>query len=131
MKNVSQLVAVTVFSAAFLTLALYPQESYCQKKTPEQTVALFPESVSGIIKNSCVGCHNDQTTNQKSKDMLNFSEWDHLSKKERVKAGKQIMKQVIEKKMPPEGMVKRRPELALTPDQVKTLGSWAKKAKTE
>jgi len=63
--------------------------------------------------------------------MLNFSEWDHLSKKERVKAGKQIMKQVIEKKMPPEGMVKRRPELALTPDQVKTLGAWAKKAKTE
>jgi cytochrome c5 len=130
MKNVSRLFVATVFGAAFLTFALYPNESYCQKKTPEQTVALFPESVSGIIKNSCVGCHNDQS-NGKSKTMLNFSDWDKLKKKERVKAGKQIMKQVIEKKMPPEGMVKRRPELALTPDQVKAFGSWAKKAKAQ
>ena len=125
MKNVSRLFAVAIFGSAFLAFVLSPDNAYCQKKTQQETLAAFPESVSGIFKTSCVGCHSDQS-NGKSKTMLNFSDWDKLKKKERVLAGKQIVKQVVNKTMPPEGMVKRRPELALTPENIGSITAWAK-----
>jgi mono/diheme cytochrome c family protein len=115
--------------AVFLFL-LSATQLFAQKKTQQETLAQYPEEVANIFKTSCVGCHNDQS-NSKSKDLLNLSAWDQLKKKEKVKAGKIIMKEVIEKKMPPEGMVKRRPELALNDDQVKTLAAWAKNIKKE
>ena len=125
MKNVSRLFAVAIFGSAFLAFVLSPDNAYCQKKTQQETLAAFPESVSGIFKTSCVGCHSDQS-NGKSKTLLNFSDWDKLKKKERVKTGKEIMKVIENKTMPPEGMVKRRPELALTPEHVASVAAWAK-----
>jgi cytochrome c5 len=125
MKNVSRLLAAVVFGSAFLAFVLSPDNAYCQKKTQQETLAAFPESVSGIFKTSCVGCHSDQS-NGKSKTLLNFSDWDKLKKKERVKTGKEIMKVIENKTMPPEGMVKRRPELALTPEHVASVAAWAK-----
>lgn len=124
MKKISGVVFLLVVFVLSSNLA------FSQKKTQQETLAQYPEPVAGIFKNSCVGCHNDQS-NPKSRDMLNLSAWDQLKKKEKVKAGKIIMKEVIEKKMPPEGMVKRRPELALNDDQVKTLAAWAKNIKKE
>ena len=125
MKNVSRLLAAVVFGSAFLAFVLSPDNAYCQKKTQQETLAAFPESVSGIFKTSCVCCNSDQS-NGKSKTLLNFSDWDKLKKKERVKTGKEIMKVIENKTMPPEGMVKRRPELALTPEHVASVAAWAK-----
>lgn len=128
MKNVSRLFALAILSSAFLAFVLFPDNAYCQKKTQQETLAVFPESVSGIFKTSCVGCHSDQS-NGKSKTMLNLSDWDKLKKKERVKTGKEIVKQVVNKTMPPEGMIKRRPELALTPENIGSVTAWAKTIK--
>lgn len=128
MKNVSRLFAATVFGSAFLAFVLFADNAYCQPKTQQETLAAFPESVSGIFKTSCVGCHSDQS-NGKSKTLLNFSEWDKLKKKDQVKAGKQIMKQIVNKTMPPEGMVKRHPEIALTPEYVASVAAWTKSKK--
>jgi len=58
--------------------------------------------------------------------LLNFSEWDKLKKEDQVKAGKQIMKQIVNKTMPPEGMVKRHSEIALTPEYVASVTAWTK-----
>ena len=125
MKNVSRSFAAVIFGSAFLAFVLSPDNAFCQKKTQQETLAAFPESVSGIFKTSCVGCHSDQS-NGKSKTMLNFSDWDKLKKKEKVKTGKEIMKVIENKTMPPEGMVKRRPELALTSEHVASVAAWSK-----
>jgi mono/diheme cytochrome c family protein len=129
MKNVSRLFAATVFGSAFLAFVLFPDGANCQPKTQQETLAAFPENVSGIFKTSCVGCHSDQS-NGKSKTFLNFSDWDKLKKKDQVKAGKEIVKAIVNKTMPPEGMVKRRPEMALTPEHVASVAAWSKSIKS-
>jgi cytochrome c5 len=122
------LFAATALGSAFLAFVLFSDNAYSQPKTQQETLAAFPESVSGIFKTSCVGCHSDQS-NGKSKTLLNFSDWDKLKKKDKVKTGKEIMKVIVNKTMPPEGMVKRRPELALTPEHVASVAAWSKSIK--
>jgi cytochrome c5 len=125
MKNRSSFFSVTVLVFGFLAFVLCPDSAYSQKKTQQETLAAFPNSVSGIFKNSCVGCHSDQS-NSKAKMFLNLSEWDKLKMKKQVKIGKKMNKEVANGTMPPEGFLKKRPEAALTPDQIKSISVWSK-----
>lgn len=125
MKDVTRIFTFTVIAPVFLAFVLLPVEAYSQKKTQQETLASFPESVSGIFKNSCIGCHSDQS-NSKAKIFMNLSEWDKQKTKKQVKTGKRIVKMVGKGAMPPDGFLKRRPEAALTPAQVESISAWSK-----
>lgn len=125
MKNVTRLSALTVLFSALLLILLLPAEGFSQKKTQQETLATFPESVSGIFKNSCVGCHSDQS-NSKAKIFMNLSDWDMLNTKKQVKTGKRINKEVAKGTMPPEGFLKKHPQAALAQSQVESISVWSK-----
>jgi cytochrome c5 len=125
MKKVVRISALTVLSSVFLLSLLLPAEAFCQKKTQQETLAAFPETVSSIFKNSCVACHSDQS-NSKAKIFMNLSDWDKLKTKKQVKTVKKINKEVAKGAMPPEGFLKKRPEAALTQSQVESISEWSK-----
>ncbi len=128
MKNFTRIPAFSIVVLVFIAFIVLPVSAYSQKKTKEETLAAFPESVSGIFSNSCVGCHSDQS-NSKAKIFMNLSDWDKLKTKKQVKAGKSINKHVTNGSMPPEGFLKRRPEAALTPEQIASISEWSKAIK--
>jgi len=125
MKSRSRFFTVAVLAFGFLAFAFWPVSASGQKKTQQETLAAFPEDVSGIFNNSCVGCHSDQS-NSKAKLFMNLSEWDKLNTKRQVKTSKRINKEVVKGAMPPEGFLKKRPEAALTPSQVESISAWSK-----
>jgi len=125
MKNSGR---ISLFGFGIVVLALFtfsPAELFAQKKDQAQTLALFPDNVSSAFKNSCVGCHNDNSRG-KAKELLNLSEWDKLSHKNQVKTGKLINKVIAKGIMPPPDMVSRRPEAALKIEQKKEIAMWVK-----
>lgn len=124
-KAIWPFACTALFAAAFL---FSPSLSVAQNKDQAQTVAQFPEPVSGIFKNSCVGCHNDNGRG-KAKELLNLSSWDKLSHKQKAKTAKLINKVIANESMPPADMVKRRPELALNAEQKSQVTTWAKEVK--
>lgn len=125
MKNLNRLSVLAVIASAFVVFTILPVDAFSQKKTPEQTVALFSDPMAGIFKNSCVGCHSDQSRG-KAKEFMNLSEWDKLNLKKQVKTGKHIAKQVNKGLMPPAGFLEKVPNAALTADQKMEINSWAK-----
>lgn len=124
MKNLSRLSALVVIATAFV-FSCFPVDAFSQKKTPEETVALFSDPMAGILKNSCVGCHSDQSRG-KAKEFLNLSEWGKMNIKQQVKTGKYIAKQVNKGLMPPAGFLEKVPNAALTADQKMEINGWAK-----
>jgi cytochrome c5 len=128
MKNFNRVFPVAIIASVFMAFVLFPSNAYSQKKTEQQTLSAIPESVSGIFKNSCVGCHSDQS-NGKAKIFMNLSSWDKLSTKKQVKTGKKINKQISKGSMPPEGFLKKKPDAALTAMQKSSVSAWAKSLK--
>lgn len=128
MKNFVRVFSVAVVVSVFMAFILLPASAYSQKKTQQETLASFPESVSGIFKNSCVGCHSDQS-NGKSKIFMNLSNWDKLNAKKQAKTGKKINKQITKGNMPPAGFLEKRPEAALTSAQKNSIAEWSKSIK--
>lgn len=128
MKNLNQLSFLAFTAAAFAVFSILPVDAFSQKKTPEQTVALFSDPMAGIFKNSCVGCHSDQSRG-KAKEFMNLSEWDKLSLKQQAKAGKHMAKEVKKGLMPPAGFLEKVPNAALTDNQKTELITWAKSIK--
>lgn len=122
-----------LFFIAFVALViglitLVPTDSFSQGKTKEETLALYPQPVSGVFAASCVGCHNDQSQG-KAKEFMNFSSWDKLTAKDQKKTSKQISKVVKKNMMPPAGFLEKFPQAALTPDHAKTIQDWASAVK--
>lgn len=115
-------------AVAAMFFVLNSADLFAQKKSQEQTLAVFPDNVSGIFKNSCVGCHSDMSKG-KAKEFMNLSEWDKLSHKDQVKTGKSIHKKVAKGTMPPAMFLEKRPEAALTAEQKEEITAWAKSLK--
>jgi len=128
MKNFTRIPALSIVVLVFIAFIVVPVSAYSQKKSKEETLAAFPESVSGIFKNSCVGCHSDQS-NSKAKIFLNLSNWNDLNSKKQAKTAKSISKKASNASMPPAGFVERRPEAALTPAQIVSISEWSKTVK--
>lgn len=124
MKNLKHLVPVGFIAMVLALIALVPAEGFGQGKTKEQTLAAFPQPVSGVFANSCVGCHNDMSKG-KAKEFLNFSEWDKLTAKDKKKTSKSIAKMVRKGVMPPAGFLEKVPQAALTAEQTKCIYDWA------
>ncbi len=88
----------------------------------------MPEDIGKIIKKSCIGCHSDKSKNTKGKTKMNF---DNLlngkySKGKQIAKLNSIVKTLSKGKMPPPKFLKKHPERALLPGELKTLSQWAK-----
>ncbi len=128
MKNFIRVFSVAIVVSVFMAFILLPLSAYSQKKTQQETLAAFPESVSEIFKNSCVSCHSDQG-NGKAKIFMNLSNWDKLNAKKQAKTGKKINKQISKGNMPPAGFLEKRPQAALTAAQKSSISEWSKSIK--
>ena len=124
MNKLNRLYFIAVILSAMVLFSFSPTKGYGQGKTKEETLAQFPQPVSGIFGNSCVGCHNDQSKG-KSKEFLNLSDWDKLTAKAKKKTSKDISKMVRKNLMPPADVVEKYPQAALKPEQAQTIRDWA------
>ncbi len=84
----------------------------------------IPADVEKILDRSCYGCH---TTGAKAEDAVkavDFKKWEELKPTKKVGALNEI-KEVIEKDaMPPEKIIKKYPEMALSEDDKEMILKW-------
>jgi uncharacterized membrane protein len=125
MKTFTRVIFIAIVSLAFLSFNLWPNSANAQSKTKEQTLAAFPDSIATIFKQSCVGCHHDQSKG-KAKEFMNLSEWEQLNGKKQAKTARKINKQVVKGHMPPHDAIEKFPQMALTPEQKQTIMAWSK-----
>lgn len=125
MKNLKRVYLMSAALAAFMFVALNPADAFAQKKNHEQTAALFPASVSGVLGNSCIGCHSDMSRGD-AKEAMNLSEWEKFTHKEQVKTAKAMARKVRKGTMPPPMFLEKHPEAALTAEQKTEIADWAK-----
>lgn len=85
----------------------------------------IPEDVDAVIQNSCYGCHNSDSKNQKAKLKLKFDKLEHMSTGKQVGKLTKIAKVLNKGKMPPEKFLDHYPESKLTDDQKSLLVGWA------
>jgi hypothetical protein len=107
--------AVIVIVAASLAVMAF---TYTSKQTtnPPQLKVLpaFPEDVQKVLDNSCVDCHSDASSNDKSKAKLNLTDWTKLSDSKKVGKMQDMLDVLGKGEMPPEKYVAKFPEHALT-----------------
>ena len=128
MKNLNRIYFTAVVALAFVAFTLSPADVFAQKKNHEQTLALYPDNMAGVFKQSCVGCHSDMSRG-KAKMFMNLSEWDKLNLKKQFKMGKKINKKVVKGTMPPSDFLEKHPEAALTAEQKQEIMAWSKSLK--
>lgn len=85
----------------------------------------IPENIQGILDNSCWGCHNSESNNTKAKMKLKFDELNELKVSKQVSKLNKIVKQLNKGDMPPEKVVKKYPDMALSPESKAELINWA------
>ncbi|MDX2432039.1 MAG: heme-binding domain-containing protein [Bacteroides sp.] len=97
-----------------------------------QSFILKPDSNSGsqdevkeILKNSCYGCHSNESSNKKGMEALNFDQFDGLKATKKISKLDAVNEVVTEGKMPPEKFLKGNPDKALSDEQKTLLGKWA------
>jgi hypothetical protein len=128
MKNVNRLMTFSIAMVVLMSFSFIPMNGFGQGKTKEETLALFPQPVSGVFGNSCVGCHHDMSQG-KAKEFMNLSTWDKLSSKDQKKTSKEIAKVVRKGIMPPADIVEKYPQAALKPEQMLAIKEWASSVK--
>jgi hypothetical protein len=83
-----------------------------------------PGDVTAVLENSCYGCHNDGSQNEKSKAKLNFSKWNDLDKVKKISELNEIAEVIKEGTMPPQKFLANYPDKALTKEQGELINKW-------
>jgi cytochrome c553 len=99
-------------------------------KSVQKGGSFYPAEVKKVIDTKCYGCHSDQGKSKDAKDALLWDSLPNLSKTSQVATLDHIIKVLKDKKMPPEGAVKKYPEMKLSAEESGILQSWAE-AKAE
>jgi mono/diheme cytochrome c family protein len=128
MKKLNRIHGLWIFAMVMGIGMLISTQSNGQNKSKDETLALYPEKVSGVFANSCVGCHND-TSEGKAKEFLNFSSWDKLDAKAQAKTSKGIAKVIRKGIMPPADLLEKYPQMAVNPENAKIVNDWATSVK--
>ena len=84
-----------------------------------------PDNVKAIIENSCFGCHNTDSKNDKAKKKLDLNTIDTLPTSKMIHILKEISEVIEENDMPPAKFLEKFPDKKLTDDQRKILIDWA------
>jgi len=119
----------------------YPEVRMGNPGDIHNTVVISPE-VSGILRAACYDCHSMETKYpwyskvapiswlilphiQEGREELNFSEWEGMSKRSKVKMLKESAEEVEDEKMPHPQYLYAHPEARLTHAQRQLLIDWA------
>ena len=114
--------------AIFIAFLFYNFSISDQSNTGSNTKAnqsVITEDVQKIIDNSCFGCHNSASKNDKGKEKLMFDALDTLKVSKLVGKLAKISEEVSEDNMPPAKFLEFKPEAKLTAKQKKALVKWA------
>lgn len=105
-------------------------------------VAEVSDEVASILKTSCYDCHSMETNYpwytritpvngviyhhiEEGREELNFSEWQTLPDRKKIRKLKEIAEEVEEEKMPLASYTLIHGGSDLSPDQIKILSDWA------
>ena len=84
-----------------------------------------PEDVTAVIENSCFGCHNDGSQNEKSKAKLNFSKWNDMDNVKKISALNEITEVIKKEEMPPAKFLANYPDKKVSKEQAELINKWA------
>jgi uncharacterized membrane protein len=94
-------------------------------KSMQKSGSFYTAEAKKVIDSKCYGCHSDQGKSKDAKEALMWDSLPNLSKTSQVATLDHIIKVLKEKKMPPETVVKKYPEMKMSPEETKVLQSWA------
>jgi len=119
-----------IFSLMFVTAALVFMnftiiEESESKSNPMPTTIEIPNDVQEILDNSCYGCHNSESKNNKGKMKLKFDQLNDYKTHKVIGKLTDIAEVIAENDMPPAKILKKYPDMTLTDEQKETLSSWA------
>lgn len=100
------------------------------KTNPQVPGFEIPQDVQAVIDNSCYGCHNSDSKNEKGKKKMMFDKLGELTKAKLVGKLAEIEEVVTKGDMPPEKVVTDHPEMALNEETANTLAGWAHRTAT-
>ena len=89
-----------------------------------QTGITFPKDVKAIIDSKCMGCHKPDARNEKAKKKLQWEKVPKMNLKEQKSFLKDLSLVLEDGEMPPERMVTRKPEMALSLEENRVLITW-------
>ena len=95
--------------------------------TNSATPSPIPDDVLDVLKNSCFDCHSNAASGDKSKNALNFDEWDNYKVSKKISKLADICEFVGEGKMPPEKYLKNKPDNAPSDSQKTLICDWTRK----
>lgn len=119
-----------LFIFSLMTVALFfmnfsqPTELVNDNPPAKQTIEI-PDNVQEILDNSCYGCHNSESKNDKGKMKLKFDKLNDYKTHKAVGKLLDISEVVAENEMPPAKILKKYPNMTLTDEQKETLSAWA------
>lgn len=107
---------------AIVLLASFTNKNVNETKSQKLEI---PSDVKAIIDNSCYGCHNLESRNEKGKKKLSFDTLDTLEVTKLVAHLGEISEVVEEGEMPPAKFLEFKPEAKLSDEQKEKLINWA------
>jgi len=113
-------IIVPVMFIGFLLKPVFPVNQSVQKSE-----SIYPAEVKKVIDSKCYGCHSDQGKSIFAKNAILWDSLPNLPKGDLIAKLDKISTVLKKNKMPPEGAVKKNPGMALSPEQIRILQSWA------
>ncbi len=121
------LIALTLFVGFLFIRATVNQPVEKTNMTPQVPNWEIPADVQAVLDNSCYGCHNSDSKNEKGMKKLMFDKLGELSKAKLVGKLTDISDVVTNGDMPPKKVLQNHPEMKLTEETSKTLTDWAER----
>jgi len=119
MKTLFSIFVPVLFIGFFIIPALPLSQSM------QKSESTYPAEVKKVIDGKCYGCHSEKGKSQDAKDALLWDSLLNLPKSSQIATLDEIIKVLNENKMPPEGAVKKNPEMKMSPDEIRILKLWA------
>ena len=91
----------------------------------QKAESIYPAEVKKVIDGKCYGCHSDQGKSKDAKEALLWDSLPNLPKSSHIATLDDISKVLKENKMPPEGAIKKYPEMKMSPEEIRILQTWA------
>ena len=123
-KHFPAFVAVIAIGFFFLNFTIQTEDGALPV---DKTEFEIPDNIQQIVDQSCFGCHNTESNNDKAKKKLLFDELAKLKTHKLVGKLADISDVVTEGEMPPEKAVTKYPSLKLSDEDRNILKNWANK----
>jgi|GEM_PF-381710 uncharacterized membrane protein len=117
-------IAIAVMCVIFISSLIITQVNAQGKKKGEVS-GQIPADVMKIIDKSCAPCHSEPSSNFMAISHVNFSSWDKYAPAKQAAKAKDMCTMVTKDKMPPKMFTTKRPDLAVTTNELNTLCNWA------